>query len=501
MNTVAQRHSMLELSEYIRLRMGLSFPEKRWGELEKKVAMASESLGFPDAEACIEWVLSSPSDRRALEILASFLTVGETYFYREGKSLKALTDRVFPELVRVHAKRDHAMRDHAMRTNERGDNTIRIWSAGCCTGEEPYTIAMMVSACPAFAGWDVKIMATDINREFLEKAKVGVYSDWSFRGVDRSIKDKYFTKVGKAKYEILPAIKRMVDFSYLNLVEDPYPALLEPGDAADLVICRNVLMYFTPEYAQNVIRKFSQALRPDGWLLVSPVEVPLVDAALFSRVSQAGAVLNRKTCEKKQVPIQAVKQPSPPPPRLTASLVKSIEPVVTLRRAQDLYGKADYQGAISMLGILAQRTDAGISEFLLLSRSYANRGMLSEAENWSLRAIGSDRASPESQYLLALIRIEQHQVDEAIKGLRKAICLKPDFAAAHFILANLYRNKKNYEKSGHYLRNAMLALRALGPDGALPESEGMKAADIVELIATSRADGRTDARCRAARCS
>lgn len=491
MNEIMQRHSMLELSEYVEARMGLSFPEKRWGELGKKVAMASEALGFSDAEACIEWVLSSPSDSESIEILTSFLTVGETYFYREGKSLQALTDRVFPEMLVAHSASAHPA----------GAQTIRIWSAGCCTGEEPYTIAMMVSSYPQFSGWDVRILATDINREFLKKAMVGVYSEWSFRGVDREIREKYFIKVGKEKYEILPAIKCMVDFSYLNLVEDPYPALYEPGNAVDLILCRNVLMYFAPDHARKVIKKFSQALRPNGWMLVSPVEVPLVDTAVFSQVFQSGAVLNQKAHEKKHVAVQAIHRPSTPPRATTTALATAAAPVITMRQAEDLYGKADYSGAISLLGTLAQRADAGMPVFLLLSRAYANLGMLSEAEQWSLRAIGNDKASPESRYLLALVRIEQNKPNEAIKDLRKAICLKPDFPAAQFMLATLYRNKKNFNKSGHYLRNAMLTLRALGPDGALPEAEGMKAADIVRLIANVRDDGRTDGHCRVARCS
>jgi chemotaxis protein methyltransferase CheR len=370
-------------------------------------------------------------------------------------------------------------------------------SAGCCTGEEPYTIAMMVMNSQAFEGWNVKIFATDINRKFLEKAKVGIYSEWSFRGIDAGIKEKYFTKLDRSKYEIIPAIKQMVDFSYMNLIEDPFPLLFDGDKAIDLVLCRNVLMYFAPEYIRNVIKKFSQTLRPDGWLLVSPAEVPLIENVDFSRVFHVGAILNRKTKEKPlklRVPILLKSIPNK---RVFTPSVKAVEPGMTIQQAKDMFEKSDYEGTISVLVALAKCNDVGIPEFMLLSRSYANIGMLADAEKWSVRAIGSNKASAESQYLLALIKIEQNLTNEAIQILRKTICLDPDFVVGHFMLAALYRNKQNYEKSDQYLKNAMRSLQVLRSDMVVPGSEGIKAADFSDLIAAFRPDGRTNGRCRA----
>lgn len=483
---VAQRHTISEFSEYIRSRMGLLYPENRWGELEKRLAMAAKELQFRDAEACIDWVLSSPSDRRTLDVLASFLTIGETYFYREGKSLNALIERVFPEI----------MRDH-----EYGNHTISIWSAGCCTGEEPYTIAMMVASSILFKGWSVKIIATDINQNFLEKARIGVYSDWSFRGMDTRIRDKYFTKIDKSKYEILPAIKQMVDFSYLNLIEDPYPGLKMHESALDLILCRNVLMYFAPEYSRSVIKKFNLALDPDGWLLVSPVEVALVDTMEFSHIFHGGAVLNRKVQKKQNLfeePMLRMKLQSR---KSIAKVEPKIESAPVMKQYNDLYDIVVDKADVSFLETKAGKVDAGISDFLLLSKTYADKGLLWEAENWSLRAIGSNRTSAECQYLLALIKIEQNLFNEAIKILRKVIFLAPDFIIAHFMLATLYRNKQKIERSGLYFKNALGILKTLGVDEDVPDSGGVKVSDFMDLIATIRADGRTHGHSRANFCN
>ena len=156
MSVALSRNLLAQLSQFVASRVGLNFPQERWGELANGMASAAQGQGSRDAEAYVQWLLSSPLTRREIETLASHLTVGETYFFREKSSFDILEEVVLPELIRLH-------RGDAMR--------LRIWSAGCCTGEEPYSVAMLLDMkIPNLTDWNVTILATDINPRFLEIA-------------------------------------------------------------------------------------------------------------------------------------------------------------------------------------------------------------------------------------------------------------------------------------------------------------------------------------------
>ncbi|HEY4487538.1 MAG TPA: protein-glutamate O-methyltransferase CheR, partial [Candidatus Paceibacterota bacterium] len=260
--------------------MGLHFPQERRRDLVRGIEAAALEFGFDSKERCIEWLLSSPLRKDQIEILASYLTVGETYFFRDKHTFDALEQTILPELIR--RRRDQ-------------DRRLRIWSAGCCTGEEAYSIAIQLSQClPNHADWNITILATDINPDFLQRASAGRYGEWSFRSSPAWIKDRYFRKISGSRYEILPHLKKMVTFSYLNLAADTYPSLINNTNAMDVILCRNVLMYFAPAQVKKARQNFYRALVPDGWLIVSAVETSPLLFDDFSTVSFPGALLYRK---------------------------------------------------------------------------------------------------------------------------------------------------------------------------------------------------------------
>ena len=158
------RHTLPEsllfsMSDFVATRMGLHFPRERWGDLERGITAAAREFDLPDAESCALRLLSTSPTQNHTEILASHLTVGETYFFREKRSFEVLEEHVLPELLR----------------SRRGvERRLRIWSAGCCTGEEPYSVAMLLDRLiPDPGEWNVTILATDINPRFLKKAAEG----------------------------------------------------------------------------------------------------------------------------------------------------------------------------------------------------------------------------------------------------------------------------------------------------------------------------------------
>src|SRR3989338_7192396 len=186
------------LSDFLASQVGLHFPKERWRDLERGIAAAAGEAGYAEVEAYLQWLLSAPLTRTQIEGLASHLTVGETYFFREKRSLDILEQQILPELLRARAQTERH---------------LRIWSAGCCSGEEPYSIAMLLDRLiPDFEKCNVTILATDINPRFLRKAAQGLYGEWSFRDTPAWIRERYFSRRQDGRYEIQPRIRRMVSF-------------------------------------------------------------------------------------------------------------------------------------------------------------------------------------------------------------------------------------------------------------------------------------------------
>jgi chemotaxis protein methyltransferase CheR len=276
---------LAQLSDLIAARLGLHFPRARWSDLERGIRTAARELDFPDVAACIQWLASSPLTQHQVAILASHLTIGETYFFREPHVFAMLEEVILPALMR--ARRERARR-------------LRVWSAGCATGEEPYSIAISISKVISEArDWHVTLLATDINPRFQQVASEGAYREWSFRDTAPWIKARYFSRQPGGRLVIRSAIRKMVTFTYLNLADDVYPSLLTNTTAMDVIFCRNVLMYLAPEQAKKVVHKLYRALADGGWLIVGPCETSQALFASFQTVNIPGAILYRKhaSCE------------------------------------------------------------------------------------------------------------------------------------------------------------------------------------------------------------
>ncbi|MFZ2855878.1 MAG: protein-glutamate O-methyltransferase CheR, partial [Rhodocyclaceae bacterium] len=269
-----------QFSAFLASRIGLHFPPPRWPDLLRGLERAAREFAQPGPEACMRWLLATPLQQRQIEILASHLTVGETYFYREPALFAALEQQILPPLIAARRA---------------GSRSLRLWSAGCCTGEEAYTLAILLHRLlPDLDQWRISILATDINPRFLAQAQSGTYREWSFRNTPAWFKERYFTPGENGSYRLLPAIRRLVRFAYLNLVDDVYPTLESDTNGIDLVLCRNVLMYFEAQGIRAVLHKLRRALTPDGWLVLSATESGSVPLPGFAAVTWRDATAYRK---------------------------------------------------------------------------------------------------------------------------------------------------------------------------------------------------------------
>jgi len=447
-------------SGFVAERMGLHFPPERWRDLERGITAAAADMDLPDAETCARTILSTSLTHTQIEVLASHLTVGETYFFREKNTFAALEEHILPQLLR------------ARRSAER---RLRIWSAGCCTGEEPYSLAILLDRLiPDFGEWHVTVLATDINPRFLRKAAEGVYSEWSFRDTPSWIRDRYFTRRRDGRYELQPRIRGRVTFSHLNLADDTYPSLISNTNAMDLILCRNVLMYFTAERAQQVAVKFRRALVSGGWLIVSPTETSNALFAPLTPVQFPGVLLYRNAVD--ELPLPAVFEAHQPEPQIPCLLDTVAAPVKLLQESTEIE---------SVPPSAQTPDDAG--EHVSAARCCAGEGRLGEAIAWCEKAIEADRLNPAHYYLLAIILQEQGQVEAASQSLARALYLAPDFALAHFALGNLRLSQGRRSEADRHLANALTVLERCAQQEILPEADGLTAGRLVEIIVSVRA--------------
>jgi chemotaxis protein methyltransferase CheR len=465
-------HPLLErLSKMLAARTGLHFPAERWGDLERGIAAAAPIFGMPDAQSCAHWLLSAHLTRSQIEVLASHLTVGETYFFRDERSFEVLEQHILPELLQARAS---------------GERRLRIWSAGCCTGEEAYSIAMLVDRLIPHPGdWNVSILATDINPAFLRKATEGVYGEWSFRGTPAWIRERYFKQGRNLRFELQPLMRKRVTFSYLNLADDVYPSLTNNTNAMDVIFCRNVLMYFSAAQAKKVIENLHRSLVDGGWLIVSPVETSNSLFSAFTAVDFAGAVLYRKLA-KTHSPTVAPDCPGATPSLPPATWPVEF-PVVDTALATALHDaplRVDQPDArVGEAPVHKVNTGEAPSR---MARVCANQGKLAEAAQWCEQAIAADRLNPANQYLLATIQQELGQDAAAAQSLTRALYIDPDFVLAHFALGNLYLSQSRRREAERHFDNALMLLQAHPHDEPLPESEGLTAGRLTEIITSVR---------------
>lgn len=491
------------LSEYVTGWLGLHFPKKRWNDLERAICHAAQELEFENTDACIERLVSGQLVKEQEEILAGHLTIGETYFFREQKSFDILENRILPDLIASRRGREQR---------------LRIWSAGCSTGEEPYSLAILLSRLiPDLHEWQITILATDINSRSLGKAVQGVYGDWSFRGVQQWIRQKYFTKTPDGRYELPYAIRRMVTFSILNLAEDNYPSLSTNTNAMDIILCRNVLMYFEQQHQHRVIQGFQRSLLDGGWLVVSPCETSPAYSACFETVMFPGAAFYKRNEQGGKlhvivppvpagiadacfpyplVPVLAAKPPLPAPPTVPDT-VKPAAPRAQLslyEEALALYRQGSYKEAADMLSGLLLRNEAGIATqpafgkaVALMAQAQANRGEIALALEWVEKAVAVDKLNAELYYLRATIFQEQGEIPKAMASLKQAIYLDQAFVMAHFALGTLTLQNGKSREAGKHLANALSLLGACPADDQVPGAEGMTTGRLAEIITTTRA--------------
>ena len=213
---------------------------------EKQMRRRIDTLATKNgAKSYAEFVQMIKTDKEKFEQFVNFLTINVSEFYRNPDQWKLMDEQVIPKIIKEQKR------------------PIKIWSAACSTGDEPYSLAMAFSKHIPLS--DIKIMATDIDKQVIEYAKVGLYAEKSIVAVPDDLKKKYFTKIGNS-YQISDDIKKCVTFKEHNLLKDTYPK------DYDLILCRNVVIYFTDEAKNMIYKNFFDSLKTHGVLFIGSTE-------------------------------------------------------------------------------------------------------------------------------------------------------------------------------------------------------------------------------------
>jgi chemotaxis protein methyltransferase CheR len=481
------------LKEHVIATTGLAYYRDRDDDLCQYAGQRMDELSLPGCASYLELLCDDAAGPAELDKLVEQLTIGETFFFRHCESFDALRDTVLPDVIE----------------RNRGMRRLRIWSAGCSFGAEPYSLSILLRRDLAHlvAGWDITILATDINREFLNRARRGCFEEWAFRGVSEELKRDAFSCHGGG-WCIHPRFRDGITFQYHNLVEHPFPSLLQNLFAFDIILCRNVMIYFSKEVTQRVVAHLHDALVDGGWLLVGHAEPNVEMFQAFRTVTADGAVLYQKRDENRgrQAPDRhanvAVSASRHLPPAAfvehSDSATHRLQQLHTLRAAT-LPG---CRLATSATATAAAPTARHVAELATL-RVLADSGQLDEAHVCCQRILAADKLDPAAHFYHGLILEQLGEHDRAEQALRRAVYLDRSYVLAHYYLGLTAQKRGRSDIARRSFRNVLVLLAELPPEQPIVGADELRVSDLDKLarvhLATVEQAGAVKTPRRAAR--
>lgn len=439
-------------------RTGMAFYRERDDDFSRVLAERLASLGVGDCASYLEHLHHG----KELDELIAELTIGETYFFRYREQFDALRDIILPQVLERNRQRKR----------------LRIWSAGCSTGPEPYSVAILLQQRfgPRLEDWDVSIIGTDINQRFLARARDGLYDEWAFRSTPESLRNSCFIREGK-RWRIAPEYRRLVQFQYHNLVDDPIPAPRLGLAELDIILCRNVVIYFTNETFRRIIEHFRSALDDDGWLVVGHSELSTELFRAFRTVDAPGAVLYQKTDRPPPAPALALApalplldlpafEPAPAPAPSTSLPLPPYEPPpLPPPAANDEEPAAPAESPLDEL------------------RRLADQGAWIEAMRVCRRLLDADPLDAVVHLHHGLLLEHMRQFGDAAEALRRAVYLDRSLVLAHYHQGRLAADQGDRAAAARAFRNAHRLLAGRAGAELVAGGDGMSVAELSGLLA------------------
>lgn len=436
------------VSKEIELKYGLYFSESRLKDL-KRCLISAANLKDIDLNSYIELFLEKSLSIEDSNKLVNFLTIGETYFFRDKKLFNVLRANIIPNIIK----------------SKMHNKTITFWSSGCSTGEEAYSIAILLKELLIdFNEWNIKIIATDINSNSLMKARKAIYGEWSFRETDIGFKSKYFDMIESNHYKLKDEIKKIVTFSYLNLADEIYSVDSKLIQDVDIIFCRNVLMYFSEAQARKIVNRYYKILNNKGHFIVAPSESLILNKTAFISENINNIFLYSKDCEHKSN-------------NLSFNVIKHKENIDVVKNA--IHYKQIEKASLEIRESVV--TDYKV-DYEKQCREKANSGNLDEALAICKKAIEQNKVNPIYYHLLASIEQELGNIKGAVDALKKAIYLDSNFIMAYFDLGNLLLKLEKNKEALKNFNNVNMLLEGVQDEQNIPSTEAITAGMLKHFI-------------------
>jgi chemotaxis protein methyltransferase CheR len=452
---------------------GLYFTPDRSQPLHLALWQRLQHRGYNSYREYFNLLKYHPEGRFELRELLDLITIGETYFFRNKAQFEVLLKYVLPQIVQ--------------RKKYLDNKCIRVWSAGCSGGDEPYSIAIAIlETVPSYEGLNISILGTDINRNELNRAREGVYGERSINQLPKEYLEKHFEIQG-ATYRLKDNVKGLVQFEYHNLASDPY--IHERMKEIDLLFCRNVIIYFEGQTTERVINNFYNCLAPHGYLFLGHTETLWQIPNELEKVEFPQAFIYQRRFhpdpENPLHPFMAL-------PEITLHSLPSVNNTFTeprgfskdpmaghqiklgsMEQNEESRGLAEsffdlkemdseYMGHVwntfSLPSHLNVQDDIDVRTYLTQATLLANEARYKEAVEALIKVIEIDRLNIEAYYLLGILYCKNMEFKEAETQFRKVIYLDRNSVLAYYHLGNIYLFQKRLTEAVREFGNAIRLL-------------------------------------------
>ncbi len=465
----------------IQQRTGISFRSDQTQSIQRTLLLLMQRLGITTSAA---FVAAIQRDPQVYNELVDEITVGETYFFREPKQFDFIRHRIIPEL-----------------RSRRGDSTIlRAWSAACASGEEAYSLAILCQQ----ESQQLDVLGTDLSIQSIAKARRASYRDWSFRGGAMSQVAKYLVQTHSAKhdqrYELSKQVRRHVRFQLLNLASDNYPNRSAGIGNFDLILCRNVLIYFQRETIDAIARRLYECLVPGGWLITASGDPSLIHSSDFAAITtQYGTFYQRSnpnatrqnaaagvTKSKTEIkPKSDVSRPINSPRSAKAkSLPPAAEPAKSvvpsprqspsqmplhsrvMAEAREALAAGDYAAAVRLTENQRQHPDACVIHIRGQAHLNAAAALRSCSE-----AVANHPLATELHYLRARLLMDANQLDEAARAIGRALFLDRSDVMSQFLAGSIQFRRGQWKIAYRHFETALKLCNQQDPQTLIPFSK------------------------------
>jgi len=436
---------------FIQQAYGITIHEHQIDKFRESITAICLAEGYLSAQSLLQKMIAEPLCAERIKLIED-TTIDESYFFRDNAQIDFLKYEYLPKLIQ--------------QKRQSGDKQLRIWSAGCSTGQEIYSIAILLHELLIdYDDWNLHLLGTDINHQSLSSAKQAEYNTWNIR-TDQSFigSSGYFQEISEARFRLSEAIKSKVSFSYLNLAEDSFPSIMSGTCALDIILCRNVFIYFDEATIRQVNSRFSAALNEAGVLILAAADPLFFDTNNLVQEKKDNVFFLRK----KPLFSASITPPFVAPKIQSTPKSNNQISALDLDKSKRLIIKhlsvGEWQAGLHQVNeaLESDTQDAELLQFK--AKCLINLGQMSAAQKACEQSIVEDDVEPHSYLLYGLILLQRGLLSEAETAFRQTIFLNNAFMEAHYQLGQILLKKGQKKLAIKSIQNALVLAALEKPD-------------------------------------